>query len=102
MAGTDDFLPYAKAAGEVGKALNGMFGGSGPAAPSSSNGNRYDARFDSSGWSVNFGSGGVTSTRASADSQNEAAGMAALPVSNTLLMAGGLLLLVVLWKRKKG
>lgn len=94
------YLEYAKAAGEVGKALNGMMGGSGPAAPSSSDGNRYDMMFDSSGWSVNFGEGGITSSRTTDERTSESSGVDSLSMA-TVFAVVGLLLVVVAWKRKK-
>lgn len=79
------------------KALGSALGGSGPAAPSSANGNTFDTRFDSSGWNVNFGSGGITSDRTSSEARSGLGDMG----GNVGLIVIGLLGLVVLWKLKK-
>jgi len=74
-----------------------------PAGPSVTEA-AFDTRFDSSGWSVNFGSGGISAAdnRTTSETKSKAEGLSALPVSNTvLLLCGGLILVAVLWKLKK-
>ena len=99
-AGAAVVSPWMPLATEGIKALGTALGGSGPAAPSSSNGNAFDTKFDSSGWNVNFGGGSITSDRTSSDTKTPL-GMDL--GGNTGLIVLGLLGIVVAWKllRKK-
>lgn len=71
------------------QALSGMAAPAGPSSASST------SSFDSSGWNVNFGSGGITSQRTQTEPSAAGVGVAASPYLPYLLAGAALL---VVWR----